>query len=533
MKKKNKRNLRLKKFYFHPITIFLVLIIVTVIASAILSFFQMQGSYSTIDATNNTLNTTLVTVENMLSFDGSKLIFSNALRSFLSFAPLGMLLVTLIGIGISKSTGFLDVLCKRVFNKVDKRIMTFIIIFLAIISSLINDIGYVLLIPLAAIIFQANNRNPYVGMIAAFCGVSFGYGISIFVGSMEVNLIPYTTMAARLIDSNAHISLTSNLFIIIGFSVILAIIGTFIIEKIIIPRMGKYKEESSFTKTEEMQAIDIEEAEQLKIEQEKKEKKGLRRALITGLIIVILFIYMLIPNLPYSGLLLDMTEDTYLGQLFGANSYFQDGFTYMITLLLVAMGLAYGLSAKTVKNDKEIIAGCKEIYASMGEMILLLFVSSQFISIFRQTNIGTVISSWCADAINNISFTGIPLIIFVIIIVAIASLFLTSSTTKWEIFSPIVVPAFMQANLSPQFTQFIFRVGDSIAAGLTPLLPGFIIYLGFLNMYNKDLKKPISIHKGISYVLPYFGIMAISWILLTIGWYLIGLPIGPNVYPTL
>lgn len=529
----NRRKLKLKKFYFHPITVYLILTFLLLILSAILSAFQMQATYSTISPTTNELETTLVSVENMLNFDGMKYIFSNAMTNFLSFAPLGMLLLTLFGLSIAKSTDFLDTLCKRVLIKIDKKILTFIVVFLATISSLINDVGYVILIPISAMLFLLNNRNPYLGIIAAFAGVSFGYGVSIFVGSMEVNLIPDTTTAARLIDASAHISLTSNLFIIIAFSIILSIVGTIIIEKIIAPRLGKYKEKDELSKTEELVITDAKELEQQKIEKERKEKRGLKAAIITAVVVIILFIYSIIPNLPYSGMLLDMEEDTYLGQLFGTNSYFQDGFTYMIALLFTLVGIAYGIGAKSIKNDKDIINGCKETFVPIGEMLMLIFVVSQFTSVFRETNIGTVIASWCASAVGNIGFTGLPLIIFAIIMIGIANLFVPTASAKWEIFAPVMVPVFMQSNLSAPFAQFILRVGTSITAGITPLLACFVIYIGYLNIYNRDKTKPITIHKSIGYLLPYFGIIALTWILLVIGWYLIGLPLGPGVYATI
>lgn len=530
---RNRRKLKLKKFYFHPITVYLILTFLLLILSAILSAFQMQATYSTISPTTNELETTLVSVENMLNFDGMKYIFSNAMTNFLSFAPLGMLLLTLFGLSIAKSTGFLDTLCKRVLIKIDKKILTFIIVFLATISSLINDVGYVILIPISAMLFLLNNRNPYLGIIAAFAGVSFGYGVSIFVGSMEVNLIPDTTTAARLIDASAHVSLTSNLFIIIAFSVILSIVGTIVIEKIIAPRLGKYKEKDELSKTEELVITDAKELEQQKIEKERKEKRGLKAAIITAVVVIILFIYSIIPNLPYSGMLLDMEEDTYLGQLFGTNSYFQDGFTYMIALLFTLVGIAYGIGAKSIKNDKDIINGCKETFVPIGEMLMLIFVVSQFTSVFRETNIGTVIASWCASAVGNVGFTGLPLIIFAIIMIGIANLFVPTASAKWEIFAPVMVPVFMQSNLSAPFAQFILRVGTSITAGITPLLACFAIYIGYLNIYNRDKDKPITIHKSIGYLLPYFGIIALTWILLVVGWYLIGLPLGPGVYATI
>ena len=411
--------------------------------------------------------------------------------------------------------------------------MTFIVIFIATISSLINEIGYAVLIPLVAMVYSANGRNPLTGIVTAFCGVAFGAGVSIFVGSTEVALMDYTSIAASIIDSNTHISLTCNLIFIIVASIIMTIVGTIIIEKIISPRLGKYKVREDLSKTEELRIIDLEEEEQHKIEREKRQKKGLKYALITFIIVILIFIYMLIPNLPNSGMLLDMKESTYLGQVFGENSYFQDGFTYMMSLLFLFIGIAYGIGAKTVKNDKEIIEKTGAYFSKIGTILVLIFVVSQFIAIFKKTNIGVIITAWLANLIEYLEFSGIPLIILVLIAIALSNIFLTTPGAKWAIFSPVVVPMFMQSNISAQFAQLVMRAGDSMTNGITPLLACFVIYLGYLNIYNFDKEKPITIRRSIKLVLPYFAIICATWILLVIGWYILGIPIGPGVSPTI
>ena len=286
-----KRKLKLKKFYFHPITVFLFLILVTIVLSAILSAFEMQATYSTVNPNTNELETTLVAVENLLSFDGMKFIIGDATTNFISFTPLGTLLLALIGITIAESTGLIETLTKKYFSKMPKGVFTFLILFIATISSLINEVGYAILIPLAALMYFMNGRNPLLGIITAFCGVAFGYGVTIFVGSMEIALMNYTQTAAWLIDEGMHISLTSNLFFIIATSIIISIVGTIIIENIIAPKLGKYKKEEEFAKTEQYRVINLEEEEQKKIEQEKNQKRGLRFALITCIILILLFIY--------------------------------------------------------------------------------------------------------------------------------------------------------------------------------------------------------------------------------------------------
>ena len=530
---KDKPKLKLKKFYFHPITVFILLTIFVIILSGILELFQAQATYNTVNVNTKELEPTLITVESLLSFDGIKFIISNASKNFLSFGPLGMLLLSLIGIAIAEGTGFIETLTRRHLSKVSKPILTFLIIFIAIVSSLINEVGYAILIPLVALIYFINNRNPILGIVTAFCGVSFGYGVSIFVGSMEVSLIEYTKEAALLIDDTAHIALSSNLIFIIATTIILSIIGTIVIEKVISPQIGKYKKEDDFAKTEQYKVINIEEEEQKLIEKEKYEKRGLRYALVVSIIILFIFIYSLIPNLPFSGMLLDMNETIYVNQLFGDNSYFQDGFTFLVVLVLILAGIAYGIGSKTIKNDKEIIENSSKKLNGIGSILILIFVVAQFIAVFRKSNIGMVVTAWLANLLEHISVTGIPLILITLILIGLANLLLTSPASKWMIFSPVVVPMFMQSNISPQFAQIVLRAGDSMTKGFTPLLASFVIYIGYLNIYNLHKEKPYTIRKSLKMITPYFLIISATWILLVIGWYLIGLPIGPGVNPTL
>ena len=531
---KDKKKLKLKKFFLHPVTTFILLTFLVMVLSGILSLLQMQDTYPILNAQTGELETTLVTVENLFGFNGLKYLISNASKNFISFTTLSNLLMSLIGLSIAQATGLIDTFIRRVLTKIDNKKITFIIIFLATISSLINDIGYVILIPIAALVFLKNNRNPLAGIIAAFCGVAFGYGVTIFVGSMEVNLISTTERAARLIDSTSPVALTSNLIIIIITSIILSIVGTLIIEKIIIPKLGKYKDRNDLSKTAEFEVIEsVEEEEQRKMAEEIHEKKGMKYASITAIIFAFFFIYSLIPNLPFSGMLLDMEEYTYLGQVFGPNSYFQDGFTFMVSLFLIITGIAYGMGAKTISNDKDLLVDSSKYMLEVTALIPMVFFATQFIAVFRKTNIATIITAWGANIINSLDFTGIPLIILVVIVFALINIFNTTPTAKWVILAPIVVPKLMQANISPEFTQFILRATDSMTKGLTPLLTYFVIFVGYLNIYNPNKRKPITIGRALRLIAPYCLIISLVWLAIILIWYLTGVPIGNNVYPTL
>lgn len=524
-----------KKFKFHPVTTYIILILGVILLSWILSLFGTSGTYSSINAQTNELEKNIVVVKNMLNYDGVKSVISNAATNFISFTTLSTLIITLIGLGIAEVTGLIQTVMKRRLIKVNPRVITFIIITLAVFSSIVNEVGYAILIPLGALLFLFNGRNPLAGIAASFAGVAFGYSISFFVGSIDISLISYTTKAANLIDTSFYTQMTSNLYIMIITCIILSIVGTIITEKVIVKRLGRYisKKTDELGKTQEIEYLDLQYEEQKKIRQEEQEKKGLKYARITALIVLVIFIYMLIPGLPLSGMLLDLKETAYVDQLFGANSYFQDGFTYLVAVFFATTGIAYGIGAKTIKSDKDLMDKLGEKLSSLGIILVMIFFASQFISIFKETNIGTVIVIWLTNLIKALPLSGVFLIIVAIILIAIANIFVPGSVAKWTIISPTLVPMMMQLNMSPQYSQFIFRAGESITNGITPLLAYFVVYIAYLNIYNKDNGKSFSIKQGISLMTPYFIAFAITWIFIVLLWYLVGLPLGPNVYPTL
>ena len=329
---KEKRKRRLKKFHFHPTTTFLLLTIVVIIFSCFLAKMNVQSSYSVINSNTLELETKIVKVKNLLSADGVKLIVGSAATNMASFSAFINLIVALIGLSVAHASGFIKAFIRKNTLNINNKVITFIIILLGIFSSLVNDIGYVVLIPLSALIFVANKRSPLLGITTAFCGVSFGHAVSLFAGSLDVALVKQTELASHLIDNTYHVALLSNIFIMIVSSIILAIVGTIAIETVVVKKIGKYKNGEDLEHTMEISDL-ISLDDKDKIEQEYLNKKGLRNAYIVGIIMIFAFIYMIIPGLPNSGLLLDMSENAYVNQLFGQNSYFQSGFTYLISIL--------------------------------------------------------------------------------------------------------------------------------------------------------------------------------------------------------
>lgn len=529
--KKNKQ----KKMKFHPVTTYVILILFIIILSWILSIFNVSATYNSINPTTNELETNIITIKNLLNYDGLKSIISNAATNFISFTTLSTLIITLIGVGVAEVTGLIQTFMKRKLVKINPKFITFLLFLLAVFSSIVNEVGYAILIPLGALLFLFNGRNPLAGIATAFGGVAFGYSISFFVGSMDINLIPYTTRAANLIDETLYVRMTSNLYIMIISCIILAIVGTIITEKFVVKKFGRYvlKRKDEMGQTREIEYLDLQYEEQKKIKEEEREKKGLRYSLVAAIIIAIIFIYSIIPGLPLSGMLLDLKQEAYVDQLFGANSYFQDGFTYLLSLFFMITGIAYGIGAKTIEDDKDLFQKLGEKLSSIGILLVMIFFAAQFVSIFKESNIGTIIVVGLTNLLKSLPISGALLLVIAFIIIAVSNIFLTTSLAKWQIISPVLVPMMMQLNMSPQFAQFIFRAAESSTNGITPLLAYFVVYIGYLNIYNKESDKSFSIKEGIGYMIPYFIGLTLTWLIIILIWYIIGLPLGPNSYPTL
>ena len=251
-------------------------------------------------------------------------------------------------------------------------------------------------------------------------------------------------------------------------------------------------------------------------------------ALLSTLIVVLILVYCITPGLPFSGLFLNLKEKTYVAQLFGDDSYFRQGSVLIFAVLLAFAGLIYGLRVKTIKNNKDIM-NCMSYYLKgFSSLLVLIFFAAQFCLIFKETNIGVFIVVSLSEMLGNMQLTGIVLIIFTFIIIAISTFFVPALGTKWAILSPVIVPMFMQSSFTPEFSQAVFRAADSSVKGITPLFTYFVILIGFLQIYNSKKKDIITLTDAMSLMVPYTIAFSILWFLIIIGFYIIGLPLGLN-----
>lgn len=497
-----------KKITLHPIMTFFILIIGTIFLSSLFGLFSLSTNYNMINMVRGDYDTVTVAVHSLLNLSGLKLIFRTTVANFAAFTPLVMLLIILVGVGIMDKSGFLQSFFALVTRNAAKFRTTVIISFLLILSSIIGDIAFVALIPITALFFKYSKRNPKAGVILAFACLTCGTGINIFMNSIDSSLTEYTRLSALSLDASYNISYFAHFYVMIFMTILMSFVIAGITEKVIIPRLGKYEE--------------AEDEEEFYLD--KRKKKGLILSLTVSTIYFLIFAYSIIPGLPFSGSLLDYSQKLYIDKLFGYNSFFNQGFVFIMTLAFVLCGLFYGIGAKTIKSHRDVCTFLGHSLDGIGKSLVLLLFASALISIFKETNIGNVLTALAANFISNSHITGVPLIFITFILVALLSLIVPSPVTSWSILSSSVVPVFMNAGMTPEFAGLVFRAGQSVTYGLTPLMAYFVIYLAFMDSYSKE--DELTMFGSIKMILPYSLATAIIWLSLLIILYILGLPIG-------
>ncbi len=504
-----------KEVRLHPALLLFILTIIIMVVSSVGNILNLETTYYNVNSVTGDLETQVVTINNLFNRTGLQYLVSNMINNFINFAPLGTLIVGLMGVGVAYKSGFLNSFFKMVTKDKPRKLFTFLVVLLGVISSMFYEAAYVILIPLAAILFMNLGRHPSAGICAAFAGISFGYGANIVANGVDNTLITYTQNATKILDQNYVVSLHGNIIFMIFATLLIAYLGMVVTEKYVVPKLGRY-------------TIDEEDNIDLTAEVSKKEKKGVVMALLSTLIVVLILVYCITPGLPFSGLFLNLKEKTYVAQLFGDDSYFRQGSVLIFAVLLAFAGLIYGLRVKTIKNNKDIM-NCMSYYLKgFSSLLVLIFFAAQFCLIFKETNIGVFIVVSLSELLGNMQLTGIVLIIFTFIIIAISTFFVPALGTKWAILSPVIVPMFMQSSFTPEFSQAVFRAADSSVKGITPLFTYFVILIGFLQIYNSKKKDIITLTDAMSLMVPYTIAFSILWFLIIIGFYIIGLPLGLN-----
>ncbi len=505
MKKK-----RVKEFVgLHPVITYVLLCGIVLAASLLFALFNAQSTYTVYSEITKDYSPITESVNSMVNLSGLKYIFTESVANFANFTVLINLIIILIGIGIMDKTGFMETSVTLLTKKAKKTTITFVIILICLFASIIGDLAYIIFIPLTALFFFYGKRNPFIGIIASFGALTVGSGLSPIFTAIDSRLTATTTSIAGAFSSYA-INITAFSIISLLLIFALAFVLTRITENYVAKKMPKYE----FKESELIEDIVT-----------RKELRGMIFSIIAGILYLVIILYNIIPGLPFSGNLLDNSQILYIDKLFSYESFFSNGFVFIIAMFFVILGFAFGLGSGSIKNNKDVVEGLGYSLDGIGKTLLLIFGASLLISIFKQTNIGNTLVVYLTSIIAETSFTGLPLVILLLLISIISTIFVPSALTKWPIIATAAVPAFMNTNLSPEFAQLVFRLGESVSMGITPLLSYFVVYLAFMEKYNQS-SKSISVFSAIKMQVPYALAAFVLILLVIIIFYITNIPLG-------
>ncbi|HZG01385.1 MAG TPA: AbgT family transporter, partial [Chitinophagales bacterium] len=475
-----------------PTTLFLLLAVLVMILSWIVYSMGVAVMHP---GTGETVG-----VKSLLSREGLAFMLTQMVRNFTGFAPLGTVLVALLGIGVAEGSGLIGTVMRKLVSSSPRALITPVIVFAGVVSNTASEVGYVLLVPLAAVVFLAAGRHPLAGLAAAFAGVSGGYSANILLGTVDPLLAGLSQEAARIVDADYLVNPACNYYFMAASTFLITILGTVMTEKFVIPRLGTYTGEEQ---PEQLRGLT------------KEERKGLWFAIFTVLAITALILWGLLPS---DGFLRDAETGEVL------HSPFMSGIVAIIFLAAALAGIAYGVGAGTFKSDKDVIKGMSKSMQTLGAYIVLVFFASQFVAYFNWTNLGLVVAINGANALKAVNLGTVPLMVLFMLITASINMIMGSASAKWAIMAPVFIPMFMLLGYSPEFTQLAYRIGDSVTNIISPMMSYFALIVAFIQRYDKKA----GLGTVMALMLPYSIVFFIGWAVFFIAWYYTGLPIGPG-----
>ena len=443
---------------------------------------------------------------NLMSREGIHRIILQMVTNYTGFAPLGIVMVSLLGIGVAESSGLIKAGINSMLVKTPASLITVMVIFTGIISSIASDMGYVLVIPLAGVIFHSLGRNPLAGLAAAFAGVSAGFSANLIITPLDPMLAGISTEAARIFDPHFDEVLpTANYFFNAAATIVLCIVGAIVTVKWVEPRLGKY--EGNVEREAIVQPTDL-------------ERKGLRRAGYVFLGWFVIFIYGLLPEglIPGAGMLRGMDGTLIQTPLLR-------GIITFLFLMGVSAGAAYGFTVGKFKKAEDIILSMNENFKTLAVYLVLTFFAAQFVAWFRWSELGILLAVGAGGILSDLEIGIIPLILLFTVFTAFLNIFIGSASAKWAILAPVYIPLFMYLGWSPELAQAVYHAGDNATNIITPLLPYFALIIVFYQKYDKNA----GIGTIIASMLPYAITFFIAWVGLLIGFVLLGIPLGPGV----
>jgi aminobenzoyl-glutamate transport protein len=477
----------------HPVTLFAVMALLVVLASAVAAALGVRAIHPGTGA--------VVQPVSLLTLAGLHRIMTELVTNFTGFAPLGTVLVAMLGIAVAEGSGLLSASLKLVVVSAPPRALTLAVVFAGVMSNTGGEVGYVLLIPLAAIAFQAVGRHPLVGLAAAFAGVSGGYSANLLLGTVDPLLAGLSEAAARLVDPTYHVNASANYYFMAVSTFLITGLGALVTERVIEPRFGRYAGAAG--------------GDGLSTALTPAERRGLLWAATAAVLITAGLLWGTVPD---TGFL----RDPKTGDLL--RSPFMSGIVAIIFAAGAIVGVAYGLGAGTVGSDADVVNAMAKAMGTLGGYLVLVFFAAQFVAFFGWTNLGLIVAIHGAEALKASGLGTIPLIVAFVVVSATVNLFVGSASAKWAVMAPVFVPMFMLLGYTPEFTQAAYRIGDSSTNIISPMMSYLALILAYMQRYRDDA----GLGTLVATMLPYSITFMVGWTLLLVVWTLLGLPVGPG-----
>jgi aminobenzoyl-glutamate transport protein len=485
----------------HPVTLFALLALLMILLSGL---FGALG-VSVPDPRPSAAEGATIQAVSLMNGAGLRRILENLVSNFVNFAPLGVVLVAMLGVGIAEKSGLLSALVRGIVLNAPKHIVTVAIVFAGVVSNTASEMGYVVLVPLAGAIFLALGRHPLAGMAAAFSGVSGGYSANLLIGTIDPLLAGITQEAARLIDPSYEVYATANWYFMAASTFMITAVGSLVTIYIVEPKLGDYDDSHADPTVLDNRTMEKTTA---------LERRGLSAAGIAALAV---FALMAMLTIPEHAPLRDPVD--------GSTGPFFRSIVAFIFVFFLATGIAYGRVTGTMRNDRDVIDGMASAISTLGLYVVLVFFAAQFVAFFGWTNLGIITAVTGADFLIRAELTGPVVFLFFIIMCCVVNLMLGSASAQWAVTAPIFVPMLMLVGYAPELIQAAYRIGDSTTNIITPMMSYFGLILAWAARYNSR----IGIGTMIATMLPYSLFFFIFWVLLFYIWvFMLGLPVGPG-----
>lgn len=499
----------------HPAVIFLILIAIVVVVSALLEMAGASVTMQLINQETNLPEPTTVAARSLLTGEGIRFMYSTVIPSFMSFTAVGLIIVAMLGVGVAEESGLVKALIRKLVILAPSNLLIYILVAVGILSSIAADAGYLVLIPLAGTAFLSVGRNPLAGIAAGFAAVAGAFTVNMLIKPLDAVLTEFTNDAIHMVNPDLSIDLTANLWFSIASVLFLTVLIAQINNRVIEPRLGAYDPAAAGPGpgAEQGKAGTDKPAEPTG-DLNAEEARGLRWAILALVGVLAVFAVLTLPgNAPLRN------PDT--GALVG-NSPFMNGLIAFISIAFFASGAAYGLGCGKLPNFGAIIKAMEKAVGALGSLLFLLFIISQFIAYFNYSNIGTILAVSMSGSLQSANIGPLWLLLGFIVVVLIIDLLISGAIAKWAIFAPIFVPLLVKLGVDPESVLAAYRVADSPINMITPLNAYFAVVVAFCAKYDRNA----GIGTVVALMLPYVVWMTVLWILLFVAWFLLGLPFG-------